>query len=210
MYVYNRPSEFHLRPQAIRKLIESATSPRDRLVIAIFAFTGMRRAELRSLKVEDIDFKEHRITIRHGKGGKTRIVFFPQDEESVFLMQIATRRQGYLFPGRSGCITLRTINNIVARIGRAADIQNPNPRYKNINPHLFRHSVARNWKRTNSSLESLQKILGHASIKTTLDLYGTESMDETAENYHKMVDRLVHPPQGDQGCQPQQPPSSIS
>ena len=68
---------------------------------------------------------------------------------------------------------------------------NPNPRYKNINPHLLRHSLARNWKRHGGSIESLQKLLGHERIATTLELYGTESLVEIEHNYHKMANRLV-------------------
>jgi integrase len=88
-------------------------------------------------------------------------------------------------------LSLRTINNIVAMIGKNAGIENPNPRYKNITPHLFRHSLARNWKREGGSLETLQKILGHESFQTTMDLYGTQSIKETEFNYRELSDKLV-------------------
>jgi len=40
-------------------------------------------------------------------------------------------------------------------------------------------------------MESLQKLLGHASIRTTFDLYGTQSIDDVQENYERMVAKLV-------------------
>lgn len=188
----NRPSEFSLRPEKLRTLISAADSPRNRLIITLFAFTGIRRAELQNLDSEDIFASDQRILIRDGKGGKSRLVFYPMSESEVLARYLDRRTQGALFPGRHRCrLTLRSINNIVAGVGKLAGIPHPNPRYKNISPHLFRHSFARNWKRSGGSLESLRKILGHASIRTTFDLYGTESVDETADNYQAMADRLV-------------------
>ncbi|MFX0139898.1 MAG: tyrosine-type recombinase/integrase, partial [Candidatus Hodarchaeota archaeon] len=59
-----------------------------------------------------------------------------------------------------------------------AGIKNPNPRLKHINPHIFRHSIARYLKNKGFSVEWIQNFLGHASYKTTMDMYGTLSIDE--------------------------------
>ena len=90
-------------------------------------------------------------------------------------------------------MSLRNINYIVSRVAAKAGIETPNPRYRNVGPHLLRHSFARNWKRLGGSLESLQKILGHASLKTTLDVYGSESQAEVEENYRELAGRLTGP-----------------
>lgn len=88
-------------------------------------------------------------------------------------------------------MSLRNINYIVASVAECAGVSNPNPRYKNVSPRLLRHSFARNWKRAGGSLESLQKLLGHASLKTTLDVYGCESQSEVEDNYRSVVLKLV-------------------
>lgn len=88
-------------------------------------------------------------------------------------------------------MSLRNVNYILARVGKEAGVASPNPRYPNIGAHLLRHSFARNWKRAGGSLESLQKILGHASLKTTLDVYGTESQEDTEENYRSLEAKIV-------------------
>jgi integrase len=185
-------SEFYLPPSDIAQLIAHAGSKRNRLLISILAYTGMRRAEVRCLHREDIDNDAHRIYIRNGKGGKARIVFYPHHLDELFSACLPQIPRGPLFPGTRGSyLTLRTINNIVAAAGHRAGIDNPNPRYRNVNPHLLRHSVARNWKNQNGSMESLQKILGHASMRTTYDLYGTQSIDDVQDNYEKMAKNLV-------------------
>jgi integrase len=50
----------------------------------------------------------------------------------------------------------------------------------------FRHSFAREWKKRGGSIETLSKILGHTSVKTTLDEYGTEDLQTVQENYSKV------------------------
>jgi integrase/recombinase XerD len=187
-----RNSEFHLTPDELSKLIGGAQSQRDRLMVLILAFTGIRRAELRSLRPADIDSRSERLIVRRGKGGKQRIVFLPKwvaEDVRHFASQSAAE---FVFPGRKGGpMSLRNINYILTRVGRLAGIPTPNPRYVGIGPHLLRHSFARNWKRSGGSIESLQKMLGHASVKTTLDCYGTEDLREVEANYRERCARLV-------------------
>lgn len=188
----HRNSEFSLKPEVLQRLLDCAQDGRDWVMIALFVFTGIRRAELRDLDVTDIDMDEPRIYIRNGKGGKHRIVFYPRRIQGALREYRSSVGSGPLFPGRCGAaLSLRAINNIVAQTAKRAGVRNPNPKYKNVTPHLFRHSLARNWKRAGGSLESLQKILGHASMQTTMDLYGTESLSETEENYRAISDALL-------------------
>jgi len=70
------------------------------------------------------------------------------------------------------------INHITKKAGERADMKNPNPALKHINPHIFRHSIARFLKSRDFSAEWIQNFLGHASFKTTMDMYGTLSIDE--------------------------------
>lgn len=187
-----RNSEFHLRPEELRRIIEAAASQRDRLVVALFVYTGLRRAELQKIQVGDVDFPRRRLVIRHGKGGKQRIVYLPDKIVNDLRIYSNGRGGGYIFGGKKdGPISLRSINYIVGRTARLAGVGTPNPRYRHVGPHLLRHSFARNWKRAGGSLESLQKILGHSSLKTTLDVYGCESQDETEENYRALVERIA-------------------
>ena len=62
------------------------------------------------------------------------------------------------------------INHITAKAGKKVGIENPNPRFKHINPHIFRHSIARYLKNKGFSVEWIQNFLGHASYKTMMDM----------------------------------------
>jgi integrase/recombinase XerD len=185
-------SEFHLRPPDLQKLIAAADNERDRLVVALFVYTGIRRAELQKIHIEDLDFERRRLLIRRGKGKKQRLLYLPERLTHALEVYCAGRDGGALFPGPTGeLMSLRNVNYIVTRVAKAAGVRTPNPRYRNVGPHLLRHSFARNWKVAGGSLESLQKLLGHSSMKTTLDVYGTESVLETEENYRSLIERIL-------------------
>lgn len=185
-------SEFHLSPGEIRRIVDAAPNLRDRLIVELFVYTAVRRAELQQIQLSDIELHRCRMIVRCGKGGKQRIVFLAENLAATLRGYCSGRGQGFLFSSDgSKPMSLRNINYIVASVAECAGVSNPNPRYKNVSPRLLRHSFARNWKRAGGSLESLQKLLGHASLKTTLDVYGCESQSEVEDNYRSVVLKLV-------------------
>jgi integrase/recombinase XerD len=176
-------SAYHLKPPEIRKLIIAASNFRDRCVIKTLYWLGLRRQELVHLDVRDIDFGRKRVTVRKGKGGKTRIVPMIDDEYLGDLKHlIGHRTEGPVFlSNQDRAVSIRRINDIVETLGKKAGIENPNPRLRHLNPHIFRHSIARFLKSKGFSAEWIQNFLGHESYKTTMDMYGTISLDEMQE-----------------------------
>lgn len=177
-----RPSAYHLRPSDIRKLILDATNFRDRTLIKALWWLGLRRHELVALDIRDIDFKRKRVTVRAGKGGKTRVVPIIDDEFLSDLKHlIGPRGTGPLFCGnRQQAISLCLVNHIVQTVGESAGVTNPNPGRAHLDLHIFRHSIARYLKSKGFSAEWIQNFLGH-QYQTTMDMYGTLSIDEMQE-----------------------------
>jgi len=128
---------------------------RDSLIILVFAYTGMRRAELLSLCVRDINFHTHMIRVK-GKGGKERVIpiiecLYERLQEYTKRMQPGDR----LFP-----IQPRRLWKIVTKYARAAGVDN-------FHPHSFRHYFATQLVEANVNLKTVQELLGHADISTT-------------------------------------------
>jgi len=174
----NQASDYWLAREDCEKIISAATSLRDRCIIKLLYFAMMRRNEVRSISIEDIDFTNRLLNLRITKRGKPRTI--PVIEPSLLddLRLIAgNRKQGWLFVSKSkdGRLSNKAINDIVLKSAQLAGIQSPNPQRKGINPHLFRHSFARWLRRQNPpiAIEVLQKLLGHASVSTTLNVYGS-------------------------------------
>ena len=89
-----------LSQEEARALINSAKNLYHRAMLMTLYSTGMRRAELCKLKVEDIDSKRMILHIRQGKGGKDRDVpLSPMLLETLREYWRWMRPRTYLFPG---------------------------------------------------------------------------------------------------------------
>jgi len=192
-------SQFHLTEEQIILLIKSTEKLRDKVIIKLLAYCGMRRFELAKIKIEEIDFEQAKIQIM-GKKNIYRLatIFSDQLLEDLKLYHryvLDNKPKGYLFPAVSslnqeGHISPTEINRIVAKAGRMAHLKNPIPELKNINPHILRHSCARILKDRGLSLEVVQKVLGHLSYRTTMDLYGTKSISEMDKELKEKMGNL--------------------
>jgi integrase len=180
-------SQFHLTTEQIKLLIKHADKLRDKVIIKLLAYCGLRRFELAKIKIEDLNLENRKIRI-FGKKNIERLatIFSDQlvEDLQVYLRYVLNNsKKGYLFPAisslnKQGHISSTEINRIVARAGKKAQLNNPHPDLKNINPHILRHSCARILKDQGLSLEVVQRVLGHLSYQTTMDLYGTKSISE--------------------------------
>ena len=175
-------SAYPLKLADVKKIIVAASTFRDRCVIKYLFWLGLRREEVTVLDIRDIDFQRRRVTVR-GKGDKTRVVPVIDEETLSDLKHlIGDRKVGFVFLSeRNRQLSLRQVNYITQRTGELAEVKNPNPRLTHINPHIFRHSIARYLKSDGLGGEWAQNFLGHNSIKTTMDIYGTISIDEMQE-----------------------------
>jgi len=189
-------NEYYISWEEINKIIAAAKNRKQELILKILAHTGMRRFELRNLKVSDIDFERKRLYIRHGKGSSkndSRSRSAPIDEATLrdIRFYLDGRRVGFLIQSNkkgSEGISLSQINRIIASCAEKAGISNPNPKLKHLNPHIFRHSFARLALASGVPFNMVQKICGHRDARTTLQMYGVPSVDDTQEVYE---DKLV-------------------
>lgn len=181
--------EYHLTVGQLEKLIRSASTTRDRVILRTLAETGLRRSEMVALQIEDVDLKGRLAVVRRGKGNKLRLVPLTRTLTRDLRSVIDGRSSGAVFLSqRGGHICARHLNRIVAKTGERAGIRTPNPKYRHLTCHLFRHSFARLWKARGGSIESLSKILGHESVRTTWDEYGSESLEDVRQNYAAIME----------------------
>jgi integrase len=189
-------SQFHLTEDQIKLLIKHTEKLRDKIIIKLLSYCGLRRFELAKIKIEDIDLQTNKIQILGKKNIERLATLFSDqlvEDLKIYLRYVLNnQKQGYLFPAvsslnKNGHISPTEINRIVAKAGHRAHLNNPIPELKNINPHILRHSCARILKDKGLSLEVVQKVLGHLSYKTTMDLYGTKSISEMDDELKEKV-----------------------
>lgn len=196
-------NEYYLNWDEINQIIKAAKNLKESVVLKILARTGMRRFELVNIKVKNVDFERKRIFIEKGKGAsqkdsKSRTVPVDDDTLQSIKFYIGSRKTGFLIQSNNKNkegISLSQINRIVANCAKKADITNPNPKLKNMNPHIFRHSFSRLSLAAGIPFNMVQRIAGHADARTTLQMYGIPSITDTQQLYEeKLVDRFKEKP----------------
>jgi integrase len=88
-----------LSPEEIEKLLNCTMNLKHRAILAVLYGAGLRRAEARSLKIEDIDSKRMVIHIREGKGQLPRQI--PLSPKLLQLLRVYwrwRRPKDWLFP----------------------------------------------------------------------------------------------------------------
>lgn len=177
--------QYQLKEAQIKQLIGGADTPRDRVIMELLYYCGLRRAEVCSLMIRDLNLDNCQVTVI-GKGKKRRLVPMPQHtaQDIRFYLGLHHPRRSrpvYLFPAKKkprAHLNPLAINYAVQKASERAKVRNPNPRYKWVTPHLLRHSAARRCKDKGLPLEVIKEFLGHTHIKTTAEHYGLLSTDE--------------------------------
>lgn len=179
--------QFCLKHAEILKIINAASTPRDRIIIELLYFCGLRRSEVVSIQPGDVDLNAGTLRVR-GKGGKERLVPVPGDVCSDIKFYLGKTQRPYLFPAvrlRRSPLAGVAVNRIVRQAAMEAGVSHPDSRMTGVNPHLLRHSAARRLKAAGAPLEAVAAFLGHENISITAGIYGLMSTDEVLESVRK-------------------------
>jgi site-specific recombinase XerD len=140
---------------------------RDRLLLAMFAYGGLRRSELLGLDWDDVDLERRLIRVRKAKGGRQRMVPLHPGLVPLVLAYQATRTPGdhpAVFTGVLGNRLSPTIlANAFRRYTDAAGIT----RRKRVTPHTLRHVFATELLSAGANLRQIQELLGHKHLDST-------------------------------------------
>ncbi len=181
---YNELEEMFLIPDT-----NTALGQRDLLLLEMLYATGCRVGELVSIKVKDIDFNRRTILII-GKGNKERYLNYGEYCEDIlkkylkdgYLSLNINKSESLFLNKNGGVLTERGVRFILDKIIKQTGIN------KNISPHMIRHSFATHLLNEGCDLLTVQKLLGHESIKAT-QIYTHVTTDRLKEVYYHSFPR---------------------
>lgn len=162
---------------------------RDALLLEMLYATGVRVGELVHIKVKDIDLGRRSILIL-GKGNKERFVTYGEYCEEALkrylqdgYLTLNQKHLDYLFLNHHGdALSERGVRYILDQLIQKTSI------HKNISPHMIRHSFATHLLNEGCDLLTVQKLLGHESIKAT-QIYTHVTTDRLKEVYYHSFPR---------------------
>ena len=166
---------------------------RDKAVVAILAYAGLRIAEATALTREDLFPKEGAIQVRSGKGDKDRRVFVRRPKTvfgaiDAYVDAHPEIRMGTpLFPSRdpTAPITTRHIERIVTRAAKTLDQARHDEGRESdlasvVHPHMLRRSLATSLLRDGMDVRGIQLLLGHESLDVTAKYISLSNADVAA------------------------------
>lgn len=162
-----------LTKEEISQLISAAPTKKSRLILEMLYSSGIRLSECINLKAGDLELKEKMGWVRHGKGGKDRMIILAEHLIEDFNHYISKKTpQDYLFSNKKGQqLSPRNIQKIVKSTAKKAGIT------KNVSPHTLRHSFATHLLDSGTDLRRIQELLGHTNLQTT-QIYTKVSTEE--------------------------------
>ena len=159
---------------------DSYEGKRDKLIIELFYFTGMRLSELINIKTSDIDKVNSQIKVI-GKRNKERLIpitFNTLKDLNEFINFYEI--ENFLFVEGNGKKlyskkVYRIVNKYLAKISSI----------KKKSPHVLRHSFATHMLNNGADINAIKEILGHANLSAT-QIY-THNSIKKLKNVHKQA-----------------------
>jgi len=150
----------------INRLIQSTKNIKEKAMITLLVYSGIRVKSFCNIKLRDIDFGENSLKVRKVKGRKEYISNISSDCVKILLEYLAEypkKLDDFLFTTKVKNNQYQTsdIRKFVKVLGKRAMIE------KKVYPHLLRHSLASNMLNRGANIILIKEQLGHDWIQST-------------------------------------------
>ena len=150
----------------VMRILGALSNAKQRAIVMLAYGAGLRIREACRLRVEDIDAKRMLIHVRTTKMGRQRHVMLSSRLLKTLRAYWKSERPTgpYVFPGNGadGLLSRRAVHHALVTAARKAGIS------KKVSPHSMRHSFATHLLESGTDLRTLQVLLGHSSLRSTI------------------------------------------
>jgi len=168
-----------LDAQEVRQIIDGIHNLKHKAIVALMYSSGLRLNECATLKPHHIESERMKVRVEQGKGNKDRYTILSYQALEILKRYYKIYHpKTWLFEGRHGHVGPRILGVIIRKAIKKVGIN------KRITPHTLRHCFATHLLEQGVSLQVIQQLLGHSSIKTTAIYTHVTS---------SMMDRVISP-----------------
>jgi len=173
----NRLAERVLSEGDVHRLLSGEAQPRDRTLLNLLYFAGLRVSEACSLRWRNLHERGDggQVTV-HGKGGRTRSIALPAEMWSELIgLRESAGAEELVFPSRGGKPLDRgRVRIIVRQAAEQAGVAGA------VSPHWLRHAHASHALDHGAPIHLVQSTLGHSSVATTSSYLHARPGDSSA------------------------------
>lgn len=180
-----------LSPDVVLAFVRSLRRYRDLAITYLMLLCGLRSGEVLAIEIRDVIFADAKLRVR-GKGSRERALPLP-----VLLADLIGRYLRLERPRGASCARLFLVLQgprrgdpmTAAGLRSLFRYRRRQARLRDANAHRFRHTFAADMARTGVRLPVLQRLMGHADAKTTLQ-YIRLSMADISAEYFRAIEQV--------------------
>ena len=174
-------SRHALSQEQLERLRDACKTYKERALVEFLASSGCRLSEVSGIRMEDVNWRDRSVVV-HGKGNKSRKVYFSVRAKLMLEEYIARRKGGdALFASVKTpypAMQPRAIQRALGLIGDRVGLH--------VHPHLLRHTFATLALAGGMDITVIQRLLGHEDTKTTL-IYAELSQRTIQYEYERII-----------------------
>ncbi len=156
----------------------------DRAIFYLLAHAGLRLGELLDLRVSDVDLTRKRLMVRQGKGRRDRAVPLSEPVVSTLGAYLRVRESvstDHVFISKGQRIKGNLVQRRLKRYGNESQVH--------VSPHRLRHTLATRLVNVGMDIVSIQRLLGHQRITTTM-VYARVHDKTVQDHFHRAMAKL--------------------
>ena len=156
----------------------------DRAAFYLLWQGGLRLGEVEELRMDDLDLAGRKLMVRQGKGQKDRAVYLTDAARHAVQAYLTVRGQGpseHVFFYRNLPVCKDLIRERIKSAGKRAGIA--------VSPHCLRHTFATQLLNAGCRVTSIQKLMGHRRLDTTM-IYAQVYDRSVSEDYYAAMVRI--------------------
>ncbi len=177
-------ADFEQRVTEARFAAQRRDALLDRAAFYLMWQGGLRLGEVEELRLEDLDLANRKLMVRQGKGQKDRAIYLTDTAIHAVQEYLTVRGQGeddHLFLYHHLPVCRDLLRDRIRAAGKRVGLK--------VTPHQLRHTFGTQLLNAGCKVTSIQKLLGHRSIDSTL-IYARVHDETVATDYYAAMTRI--------------------